>query len=45
MLEATRQLRGESTSQVPGAKLAVAHGNGGLLGATHTGGTIILAAD
>lgn len=45
MLEATRQLRGESTSQVPGAKLAVAHGNGGLLGATHTGGTVILAAD
>ena len=45
LLEATRQLRGESTSQVPGARLAVAHGNGGLLGATHTGGTVILAAD
>ena len=45
LLEATRQLRGESTSQVAGAKLAVAHGNGGLLGATHTGGTVILAAD
>ncbi len=45
LLEATRQLRGESTSQVPGAKLAVAHGNGGLLGGTHTGGTVILAAD
>ncbi|MFN0145028.1 MAG: thiolase C-terminal domain-containing protein [Dehalococcoidia bacterium] len=45
LLEAARQLRGESTSQVPGAKLAVAHGNGGLLGGTHTGGTVILAAD
>ncbi len=45
LLEAARQLRGESTSQVAGAKLAVAHGNGGLLGGTHTGGTVILAAD
>ncbi len=45
MLESVRQLRGESTSQVEGAKLAVAHGNGGLLGGTHTGGTVILAAD
>ena len=38
-------VRGESTSQVENAKLAVAHGNGGLLGGNHTGGTIILAAD
>ena len=45
LLEATRQMRGESTSQVPNAKLAVAHGNGGLLGSTHAGGTSILAAD
>jgi acetyl-CoA C-acetyltransferase len=45
LLEATRQLRGESNSQVAGARLAVAHGNGGLLGGTHTGGTVILAAD
>jgi acetyl-CoA C-acetyltransferase len=45
LTEAARQLRGESTSQVPGAKLAVSHGNGGNLGGTHTGGTIILAAD
>ncbi|MDA0301215.1 MAG: thiolase domain-containing protein [Chloroflexi bacterium] len=45
LLEATRQLRGESTSQVEGAKLALAHGNGGLLGGTHTGGTVVLAAD
>jgi acetyl-CoA C-acetyltransferase len=45
LTEATRQLRGESTSQVPNASLAVAHGNGGNLGGTHTGGTIILARD
>ena len=45
LLEATRQLRGESTSQVDGAKLAVAHGNGGMLATSHTGGTIILARD
>ncbi len=45
LLEATRQLRGESTSQVPGASLAVAHGNGGLLGGNHAGGTTILARD
>ena len=45
LLEATRQLRGESTSQVPGAKLAVAHGNGGMLGSRHSGGTIILGRD
>ncbi len=45
LLEATRQLRGESTSQVEGAKLAVAHGNGGMLATSHTGGTIILAKD
>ena len=29
LLEAARQLRGESTSQVPDAKLAVAHGTAG----------------
>ena len=45
LLEAARQLRGESTSQVDDARLAVAHGNGGLLGSVHTGGTIILARD
>ncbi|MGD9895279.1 MAG: hypothetical protein AB7R89_20085 [Dehalococcoidia bacterium] len=45
LMEATRQLRGESTSQKPGARLAVAHGNGGFLGTTHTGGTVILAKD
>ena len=45
LLEATRQLRGESTSQVPDAKLAVAHGNGGMLGTRHAAGTIILGKD
>ncbi len=45
LLEATRQLRGESTSQVANARLAVAHGNGGMLATTHTAGTIILAKD
>ena len=45
LLESVRQLRGESTSQVEGASLAVAHGNGGLLGGNHAGGTVILASD
>ena len=45
LTEATRQLRGESSSQVPDAKLAVAHGNGGMLGARHSGATIILGRD
>ncbi len=45
LMESARQLRGESTSQVPDAKLAVAHGNGGFLGSLHSGGTIILGAD
>jgi acetyl-CoA C-acetyltransferase len=45
LLEATRQLRGESTSQKENARLALAHGNGGMLGTTHTGGTVILAKD
>ena len=44
-VEATRQLRGESTSQVDDAKLAVAHGNGGMLASIHTGGTVVLAKD
>ena len=45
LIEASRQLRGESTSQVKNARLAVAHGNGGMLGSRHSGGTIILARD
>ena len=45
LTEAARQLRGESTSQVDGAKLAVAHGNGGMLGSRHCAGTVILGRD
>ncbi|MGE0625882.1 MAG: thiolase domain-containing protein [Pseudomonadales bacterium] len=45
LIEAARQLRGESTSQVAGAKLAVAHGNGGMLGSRHCAGTVILGRD
>ena len=45
LLEATRQMRGESTSQVDGANLAVAVGNGGQLGARHATSPTILAAD
>ncbi len=45
LTEATRQLRGESTSQVKNAKLAIAAGCGGSLGSRHTVGITILAAD
>jgi len=45
LIEAARQLRGESTSQVDGARLAVAHGNGGMLGTRHCAGTVILGRD
>jgi acetyl-CoA C-acetyltransferase len=45
LLEATRQLRGESTAQVDDARLAIAHGNGGMLGARHSAGTVILGRD
>ena len=45
LIEAARQMRGESYSQVEDAKLAVAHGNGGMLGARHSAATIILARD
>ena len=45
LLEATRQLRGESTSQVKDAKLAVAVGNGGQLGSRHATAVTILATD
>ncbi|MBT3428283.1 MAG: thiolase domain-containing protein [Gammaproteobacteria bacterium] len=45
LIEAARQLRGESCSQVTDAKLAVAHGNGGMLGSRHSAGTIILGRD
>ena len=42
LIEATRQLRRESTAQVRGARLAVAHGNGGQLGTRHAAGTVVL---
>lgn len=45
LIEAARQLRGQSTAQVSSAKLAVAHGNGGMLGSRHSAGTIILGGD
>jgi len=45
LIEAVRQLRGESTSQVANSKLAVAVGNGGQLGSRHATGATILAAD
>ncbi len=45
LIEAARQMRGESTAQVDGARLAVAHGNGGMLGSRHSAGTVILARD
>lgn len=45
LIEATRQLRGISTAQVPNAALAVAHGNGGQLGTRHAGATIVLGRD
>ena len=45
LIEAARQLRGESNSQVDDAQLAVAVGNGGQLGSRHATGVTILAAD
>lgn len=40
--EAVRQLRGEAASQIEGAELAIAHGNGGTLSSQ---ATVILAQD
>lgn len=45
LIEAARQLRGQSTSQVAGARLAVASGLGGRLGGRHSAGTVVLAKD
>ena len=45
LLESVRQLRGDSTSQVNDARLALAVGNGGQLGSRHATGATILAAD
>ncbi|MFM7119088.1 MAG: thiolase C-terminal domain-containing protein, partial [Gammaproteobacteria bacterium] len=45
LIEAARQLHGQSTAQVADARLAVAHGNGGMLGTRHCASTIILWRD
>ncbi len=45
LIEAVRQLRGESTSQIQDPKMACAVGNGGQLGSRHATGVTILAAD
>jgi acetyl-CoA C-acetyltransferase len=45
LIEAARQLRGRSTAQVADARLAVAHGNGGMLGSRHAAATIVLGKD
>jgi acetyl-CoA C-acetyltransferase len=45
LIEATRQLRGESSSQVSDAKLAVAHGTGGSLSRRYASGTVVLGVD
>jgi acetyl-CoA C-acetyltransferase len=42
LIEATRQLRGESTAQVPDARLAMAHGTGGTLNRRYASGTVVL---
>lgn len=42
MVEAVRQLRGEAANQIPGARTALAHGNGGTLSSQ---ATVILGRD
>jgi acetyl-CoA C-acetyltransferase len=45
LIEAARQLRGQSTAQVPDARLAVAHGTGGTLNRTYASGTVVLGRE
>jgi acetyl-CoA C-acetyltransferase len=45
VVEAVRQLRGTSTSQVPDARFTLAHGNGGMLGSRHGAATVILGGE
>jgi acetyl-CoA acetyltransferase len=45
LCEATRQLRGEATSQVSGATVACVHGTGGFLGLREGAATAILATE
>jgi acetyl-CoA C-acetyltransferase len=45
LIEAARQLRGQSTAQVPDARLAVAHGTGGTLNRRYASGTVVLGRD
>jgi acetyl-CoA C-acetyltransferase len=45
LVEAARQLRGESAAQVHDARLAVAAGCGGFLGTRHSAATIVLGRD
>lgn len=42
LIEAVRQLRGESTAQVPNARVALCNGIGGYIGSRHASGTVVL---
>ena len=43
LIEAVRQLRGDSTAQVPDASLALAHGTGGTLNRMYASATVVLS--